>query len=517
MKKFSIHFSLCLTILLIPGLSLSKAEALFSTINKGFADIVAPLLPAVVNISTTAETPKERAPELPNIPENHPFYEFFKQFMEEHYSKHPRKATALGSGFIIDPQGYIVTNNHVIADAEEITVTLNNHEKTELKAKVIGRDPRTDLALIKVDTKKPLPYVSWGDSKASRVGDWVVAIGNPFGLGGSVTAGVISTIARDITAQARGGGGSARADIIDGYIQTDASINLGNSGGPMFNTEGQVIGINTAILSPSGTNIGIGFAIPSEVVKPVIEQLKEFGRTKRGWLGVRVQVVTDEIAEALNLNKGHGALIGSITEDGPAAKAGLKPRDIILSFNGKKIDESRSLPRIVGETEIGKEVPITIWRDGKEINLKVKVGEFEAAEEAGLIPSQRMEEETLKKSKEVLGMSLREILPQDRVANQIPNDAKGVLITNIDPYSEAYEKKGLRPGDIIVDVGNKPVSKPEEIIDLIKQAQKKGKKVEIFQIRRAENVLFIALNIQEEKKEEKKNESPKEKVKKNKQ
>lgn len=505
MNKLAVRVTGFLTILLISGFMLTSSQALFSTISKGFADIVEPLLPAVVNISTTAEIPRDRAPEMPNIPENHPFYDFFKQFMEEHYSKRPRKATALGSGFIIDPAGYIVTNNHVIAEADEISITLNNHENKEMKAKVIGRDPRTDLALIKVESDKPLPYVKWGDSKTARVGDWIIAIGNPFGLSSSVTSGIISTIARDISPQARGG--APRADIIDGYIQTDASINLGNSGGPMFNTEGQVIGINTAILSPSGTNIGIGFAIPSEVAIPVIAQLKEFGRTRRGWLGVRVQVVTDEIAEALNLGKAQGALVGSVTEEGPAAKAGLKPRDIILSFNGKTIDESRSLPRVVGETEIGTQVPITVWRDGKKLNLKVKVGEFEAAEDAGLIPSQRVHEETLKKSKDILGMTMREIIPQDRAGNQVPKDAKGVLITQVDPYSEAYEKKGLRPGDIIVDVANKPVAKPEEVIALIEEAKKKGKKVEIFQIRHGDNVLFIALNIQED--DEEKTEEPK--------
>lgn len=462
-----------------------------------FADIVEPLLPAVVNISTSQDIGKKESAELPDIPENHPYHDFFKHFFEEHYSKTPRKATALGSGFIIDPSGLIVTNNHVIADADEITVILHDADKTELKAKLIGRDPRSDLALLKVDAKGPLPYVEWADSSKARTGDWVVAIGNPFGLSSSVTTGIISTIARNISTQMRNGGGGA--DIVDGYIQTDAAINLGNSGGPLFDMNGKVVGVNTAILSPSGTNIGIGFAIPSEIVKPVIEQLKKYGRTRRGWLGVRVQVVTEEIAEALGMEKAMGALIGSVTENGPAAKAGLKPRDVILSFNGKSVLDSRSFPRIVGETEIGKDVPVIVLRGGKNITLQVKIGEYEAAEEEGLIPSQRIEQEAKKNTKDVLGMSLRELTTQDRTSMQIPADLKGVLIMKVDPYSEAYQTKGIRNGDIIVDVGGTPVSKPEEVMALIEQARKKKKKHEIFQIRRGENVLYIALSVAEEK------------------
>lgn len=474
-----------------------------------FADIVDPLLPAVVNISTTANI-QEKISELPELPENHPYHDFFKHFLEEQ-SKRPHKTTALGSGFIIDPAGFVVTNNHVIAEADEITVILHDKDKTELKAKVIGRDPRSDLALLKVEAKIPLPYVQWADSTKARTGDWVLAVGNPFGLSSSVTAGIISTIARNISAQMRNGQGAASggADIIDSYIQTDAAINLGNSGGPLFDMNGKVVGVNTAILSPSGTNIGIGFAIPSEVVKPVIDQLKEFGRTRRGWLGVRVQVVTDEIAEALGLDKAKGALVGSVTDDGPAAKAGVKPRDVIIEFNGIAVDDSRSFPRIVGGAEINKEVPLVVMRDGKSMTLKVKVGEYEAAEEAGLIPSQRVEQEAKKNTKEIIGLTLRELTPQDHASMQIPNEVKGVLIMKVDPYSEAYQAKGLRNNDIIIDVGGKPVTKAEEVISLVEEARKKKKKHEIFQIRRGDNVLFIALNVEEEKK--KKDDKEKEK------
>jgi serine protease Do len=467
-----------------------------------FADIVDPLLPAVVNISTSTEMSKEKIPELPDIPEGHPYHDFFKHFFEEHYSKTPRKTTALGSGFIIDAAGYVVTNNHVIAEADEITVTLHDKDKTEFKAKVVGRDPRSDLALLKVESKTPLPFVEWGDSTKARTGDWVLAVGNPFGLASSVTAGIISTIARNISAQMRGnggGGGTSGADIIDSYIQTDAAINLGNSGGPLFDMNGKIVGVNTAILSPSGTNIGIGFAIPSEVAKHVIEQLKSFGKTRRGWLGVRVQVVTDEIAEALGLPKARGALVGSVTDNGPAAKGGIKPRDVITQFNGTDVKDSGSFPIIVGGTEIGKDVPVIVIRDGKNVTLTIKVGEYEAAEEAGLIPSQRIEQETKKNAKEILGLTLRELTPQDRSTLQVPNDVKAVLIAKVDPYSEAYQTKGLRNNDLIVDVGGKPVTKAEEVIALIEAARKAKKKHEIFQIRRGENVLFIALNVEEEK------------------
>jgi serine protease Do len=375
------------------------------------------------------------------------------------------------------------------------------HDKgnTEMKAKVVGRDPRSDLALLKVEAKGPLPFVEWADSTKARTGDWVLAVGNPFGLSSSVTAGIISTIARNISAQMRNNGGNP-ADIVNGYIQTDAAINLGNSGGPLFDMTGKVVGVNTAILSPSGTNIGIGFAIPSEVARPVIEQLKQYGKTRRGWLGVRVQAVTEDLAEALGLDKARGALVGSVTETGPAAKAGMKPRDVIIEFNGVPIDDSRSFPSIVGATEIGKEVPVIVMRDGKNMTLKVVVGQYEAAEEAGLIPSQRIEIEAKKNTKEILGLTLRELTTQDRATIQLPAEVKGVLIMKVDPYSEAYQTKGIRAGDIIVDVDGKTVTKAEEVLSMIDELRAKKKKNAILQIRRGENVLYIALNLEDDKK-----------------
>ena len=282
----------------------------------------------------------------------------------------PRKATSLGSGFIIDPAGYVVTNNHVIADADEITVIL--HDDTNLKAEVIGRDTKTDIALLKVKTDKPLSAVTWGDSDAARVGDWVLAIGNPFGLGGSVTAGILSARQRDIN-----------SGPYDDFLQTDASINRGNSGGPMFNMDGQVIGINTAIYSPSGGSIGIGFAIPSNLAKAVVAELQsETDHTvHRGWLGVRIQAVTDEIAESLGLDKARGALIASVSDNGPAQAAGIQAGDVVLSFDGREVTDMRRLPRLVAETPVGKTVPVTVWRKRKENTLQVKIGRLEESDQ----------------------------------------------------------------------------------------------------------------------------------------
>ena len=319
----------------------------------------------MVNISTTQISKKsDRGPEIPQFPPGSPFEEFFKDFFDRNRpDSAPRKVTSLGSGFIIDPSGYIVTNHHVIEDAEEVTVIL--HDDTNLKAKIIGRDTKTDLALLKVEAKKPLPYVKWGDSEKARVGDWVLAIGNPFGLGGTVTAGIISARKRDIN-----------SGPYDSYLQTDASINRGNSGGPMFNLDGEVIGINTAIFSPSGGSIGIGFAIPSAQARTVIDQLRKYGRTRRGWLGVRIQTVTDQIAESLAMGRARGALVAGVTDNGPADKAGIKSGDVIVAFDGQDIDEMRDLPRLVAETAIDKDVKVRVIRGGKPVELSVQVGEL---------------------------------------------------------------------------------------------------------------------------------------------
>jgi serine protease Do len=369
----------------------------------GFADLAEKLLPAVVNISSTQVSHEraQRGPEIPQFPPGSPFEEFFRDFLDRNRpDAPPRRVTSLGSGFVIDPSGYVVTNNHVIEDADEITVILQDN--TNLKAKLVGKDTKTDVALLKVETDKPLPAVKWGNSDKARVGDWIIAIGNPFGLGGTVTAGIISARARDIN-----------SGPYDDYLQTDASINRGNSGGPMFNLDGEVIGINTAIFSPSGGSIGIGFAIPSSLAHNVVDQLRQFGVTKRGWLGVRIQTVTDDIAENLGLPKAKGALVAGVTEGGPAEKGGIQPGDVITAFDGKDVPDMKRLPRIVAETPIDKEATVDVWRKGKSTRLKVKVGELkeeEADDKSGTPAPEAQPRETAT----VLGLTLSALTDQLR-------------------------------------------------------------------------------------------------------
>lgn len=345
---------------------------------RSFADLSEILLPAVVNISSTTKVmaPTAEMPEMPEFPEGSPFNEFFKDFMERGMGGQGQAmpATSLGSGFIIDAQkGLVVTNNHVVKDADQVRVILN--DDTTLDAKIVGKDDKTDLAVLQVDPgKHKLSQVPFGDSDVMRVGDWVVAIGNPFGLGGTVTAGIISARQRDI-----------HAGPYDDFIQTDASINKGNSGGPMFNLKGEVIGINTAIYSPSGGSVGIGFAIPSDLAKPVIDQIIKYGRTRRGWMGVKIQTITDDIAQSMGLKSTQGALVADVTKDGPAEEAKIKSGDIILEFNGQKLDAMRQLPRIVAETPIGEKVPVKILRGDQIMTLSLKIGELEKAEDDGLI------------------------------------------------------------------------------------------------------------------------------------
>lgn len=336
--------------------------------NNGFANIVEPLLPGVVNISTTKNTGTKNQQEI--IPES-PFSDFFQQFFDsqDYIKRKPKKARSLGSGFIIESSGYIVTNNHVIANADEIFVTLPSNEELEIKAKIIGKDPRTDLALLKITTDKKLTSLNWGDSTKARVGDWIIAIGNPFGLGSTVTSGIISNIARDVTI--------GPAQYIEGFLQIDAAVNSGNSGGPLFNSEGKIIGVVNAIATTTGGNIGIGFAIPSEIAISTIKQLREFGQTRRGCLGIGVLQIGNEKAKYYGLKKAQGAEINEINKNGPAYKAGLKIGDIIIEFNGKKIKSFRQLPRMVGETPIGQKIPIIVWRNGKRKLLSVKIEQYE--------------------------------------------------------------------------------------------------------------------------------------------
>jgi serine protease Do len=387
---------------------------------ESFADLADQVLAAVVNVSSTQKVPQNQ--------QQQDLDEMFRDFLDRREGQpdqRPRGGSSLGSGFIIDPAGYIVTNNHVIEDAEEIMVL--THDNEELNATIVGRDEKTDLALLKVESKKPLPYVNWGDSEVLRIGDWVMAIGNPFGLGGSVTAGIVSARQRDIN-----------SGPYDDYIQTDASINRGNSGGPMFNMDGEVVGINTAIFSPSGGSVGIGFAIPSNLAKPIIAQIKEFGRPKRGWLGVRIQTVSPELAEGLRLKEPKGALVASVTKDGPADKAGIKQGDVVLKFDGKEITQMRGLPRIVAETETGKTADVVIWRQGKEVTLKVAVGELtEEAEQKTLASVEAPPSAAA--TIDLLGLKLSAVTDELRKKYQIPADAEGVVVIEVAPTGPAAE------------------------------------------------------------------------------
>ncbi|PJB71903.1 MAG: serine protease [Alphaproteobacteria bacterium CG_4_9_14_3_um_filter_47_13] len=451
----------------------------------GFANLAEKLLPAVVNISSTQKPMDvEDFPEMPHFPPGSPFEDFFEEFMDKRGHGMPEIPPAsLGSGFVIDAEnGYIITNNHVVKDSDDVRVTFSDDVTVE--AEILGRDEKTDLAVLKVVTNHKMTAVQFGDSSKLRVGHWVLAIGNPFGLGGSVTAGIVSAQQRNIN-----------AGPYDDFIQTDASINRGNSGGPMFNINGEVIGINTAIFSPSGGSVGIGFAIPSNLAKPVINQLIEFGHTRRGWLGVRIQSVTEEIAESLGLDKERGALVASITETGPAQKAGLESGDIILEFNGKPIKEMRDLPRLVAETPIGQKVEMTYWRDGKERKAHVEVGELEKAEGNGLLAEGSEEIENKGVSVDTLGISVRTLTSADYQNFHIGEDVEGVLISEVVPLSEAADK-GLLTGDVIVEINQQTVKTPEEVTTIIGTAKKAKHSSVLLLINRDGDVRFVALRLE---------------------
>ncbi|MDJ0948639.1 MAG: DegQ family serine endoprotease [Alphaproteobacteria bacterium] len=452
---------------------------------ESFADLAEELVPSVVNISTTqVRRMSENAPEMPQFPPGSPFEDFFRDFFERQRREGtPRRSTSLGSGFVIDSNGYIVTNNHVIEGADEVRV--NFHDNTTATAEVIGRDPKTDLALLKVKTKKKLKPVRWGNSDRIRVGDWVLAIGNPFGFGGTVTAGIVSARQRDIN-----------AGPYDDFIQTDASINRGNSGGPLFDLDGAVVGINTAIISPSGGSIGIGFAVPSTLARSVIDQLRKYGRTRRGWLGVRIQTVTDEIAESLGLKEAAGALVASVSEGGPAERAGIKQGDVILELDGKDIPEMRKLPRIVAETEINKQVGVVLWRDGKRKNVKVKIGELEETEaQQASATDNGGSGGSGRGSVQTLGLTLSTITEDLRSNYGLDEEVRGVIVTGVRADSLAAEK-GLREGDVIVEAGQKEVSQPEQVRDRVQAAKKEGSKSILLLVQRgSEPPRFLALRI----------------------
>ncbi len=475
---------LLLLITVLTAVTMTASTSFARSAPESFADLAAKLLPAVVNISTTAVA-KQRSgtPELPQFPPGSPFEEFFRDFFDRNRPQQNRKSTSLGSGFIVDKAGIIITNNHVIQDADEITVILQDN--TSLKAEVVGRDPKTDLAVLQVKPIKDLPAVSLGDSDKIRVGDWVVAIGNPFGLGGTVTAGIVSARGRNIN-----------SGPYDDFIQTDASINRGNSGGPLFNLDGEVIGINTAIFSPSGGSIGIGFSIPSSTAKGIISQLRKYGKTRRGWLGVRIQKVTEEIAESLGLDQPSGALVASVTKGSPAGDGKIKAGDVILTFNGKTVSEMRKLPRIVAETEIGIDVNVEVWRNGKKVSTTVRVGELN--EEQASLPASNGDEGGLEKSEELaiaqLGVTVSRVDSNTRKRFKLKESAKGVVIVAVDPEGAAAEK-GIKPGDVIVEVSQDEVNKPAEVRAKIKQAGESGRKSILLLIESQSGLRFVALRI----------------------
>jgi serine protease Do len=470
---------------------LAPAPAFARSAPESFADLAEQVTDAVVNISASTTVAEQRNVQIPQLPPGSPFQEFFDEFFNrgpggpggngENGGPRPqRKSNSLGSGFVIDASGIVVTNNHVIGDANDVTVIFNDGRK--LKAEIIGKDSKVDLAVLRVKSDKPLKAVKFGDSDKMRIGDWVLAIGNPFGLGGSVTAGIVSARNRDISDQSYGQ-----------YIQTDAAINKGNSGGPLFNMNGEVIGINTAILSPSGGSIGIGFSVPSNMAAAVIDQLQKYGETRRGWLGVRIQNVDDSIAESLGLGTARGALVAGIDEKGPAKPAGIESGDVILKFDGKDVKDSRDLPRIVGQTPVGKEVDVQIMRKGKELTKSVKLGRLEDGEKMAKLSTPDAEKPAIKKA---MGMELSSINDELRKRYNIKEGVRGVVVTRVDANSPAADKR-IQAGDVIVEMQQEPVSSPDAVSKRIETLKKDGKKTALLLVANAQGeTRFVAVSIE---------------------
>lgn len=468
---------------LILGFALLLAQALSAAARgapESFADLADQISPSVVNI-TTSTTVASRTGPGPIVPEGSPFEDFFREFQDRQgpNGQRPRRSSALGSGFVISEDGYIITNNHVIDGADEILIEFFSGD--ELPAEVIGTDPNTDIALLKVESEDPLPFVSFGDSDLMRVGDWVMAMGNPLGQGFSVSAGIVSARNR------------ALSGTYDDYIQTDAAINRGNSGGPLFNMEGDVIGVNTAILSPNGGSIGIGFAMSSAVVTRVVAQLQEFGETRRGWLGVRIQDVTPDVAEAMELEDSRGALVTDVPT-GPAEDAGMQAGDVILSFDGAEVEDTRGLVRRVGNTAVGKAVEVIVFRDGDNETLTVTLGRREEAE--GAVPAAATPAEPeAPVTKEVLGLTLTEIDDEVRDGMDLDASIEGLVVTEVDEASEAFEK-GLRAGDVITEAGQNRVTSISELEERIAAAEEAGRKSFLLLIRRGGDPRFVALALE---------------------
>ena len=461
---------------------------------EAIADVAEAVIDAVVNISTK-QTVSVQQGEMPQLPPGSPMEKFLEDLLKNRRGPNgpggggeapSRRVNSLGSGFIIDPSGLVVTNNHVISDADEVSVILNNGDN--LKAEVIGRDKKTDLALLRVKPEKPLKAVKFGDSGKLRLGEWVIAIGNPFSLGGTVTAGIVSARDRDIN-----------SGPYDNYIQTDASINRGNSGGPLFNLSGEVIGVNTAIISPSGGSIGIGFAVPSKTVVGVIDQLREFGETRRGWLGVRIQPVTPEIAESLSIKPARGALIAGLDDKGPAKPAGIEPGDVIVTFDGHDIKEMRDLPKIVADTPVGKDVDVTVIRNGQQMKKTVKLARLEDSEKQAALTTKKDDPPAGDKSsvQKTLGLEVANLNDELRKRYNIQSKVKGgVVITGVEPNSSAAEKR-LSPGTVIISVQQQPVSTASDLQSRIEKLKKEGKRAAVFLVSNGNgDTTFVAINLQ---------------------
>jgi|TARA_B100001964_G_scaffold118903_1_gene132342 serine protease Do len=472
MKIYNKVFHYCL-ILIVLSLPISFAHA--KNVPGSFADLAEKLMPSVVNIASTQTIRTTSSPFPFEFPEGSPFEDMFKEFNQPN----ERKATGLGSGFIIDSKGIVVTNNHVIQGAEDIVVSVNGAK--EYKAKVIGKDPYMDLAVLQIESDEKFIPVSFGDSNKARIGDWVIAIGNPYGFGGTVTTGIISSRNRDI--------GLTR---YDDFIQTDASINVGNSGGPLFDLDGKVVGINTAIIAPGRSgSIGIGFAIPSNSAHKVIEQLLEFGETKRGWLGVRIQLVTKEIAEVEKLEKAEGALVASVSEGSPAAKGGIKAGDIILEFDGKKVDVMRTLPKLVAQTKVGKKVKIKVWRNKQLISKTVLLGRLESSKE---FKAENQTETGKDIIVEALKISVRDLSKNDIFQRGLPKNSTGVVITKISGNSPL---KFVSVNDVIVELQKKKITNSNQFSKLVDDILNKGQKTLLFAIYNSKNqrsYLTVKLN-----------------------
>ena len=448
------------------------------------ADLVDQVAEAVVNISAT-QTVDDKDSATPDLPKGTPFDEMFEEFFKNHgINPQPRarRAQSLGSGFVVDPSGIVITNNHVIGDANDILVIFTDGRK--LKATVVGKDAKVDVAVLKVESDKPLKTVTFGDSGKMRVGDGVMAVGNPFGLGETVTAGIISARNRNID-----------SGPYDDFLQTDASINKGNSGGPLFNLQGEVIGINTAILSPSGGSIGIGFATPAATVVPVIAQLREFHETRRGWLGVRIQPVDDTIADSLNLGSARGALIAGIDAKGPAKPAGLMAGDVIVKFDGKEVKESRDLPRLVASMPVGREVEVVVIRNGKELTKTVTLGRLEDGEKKTALATENNDALQPDAVAKALGMEFSALSAEARKTFKIKDAVKGVVVTSVDPASAAAER-GLKAGDVIEEVNHQAVEHPGDVTRAIDSAKSDSKKPALLLVSNGEGeVRFVAVPV----------------------